>query len=191
MATECNGRHTGNKRKLLQAQEIQPDMAQRTLRLKKAKSEEVHVSKPAESEHDHQQPTSSIPEPTGQPTTYGNNTTSTLPPTHEDEVRHSGSTRGLHPSCVRVVAGAVEFVQTGCAALTTLDRQEDLPFSCNPQPTRHNVRKNTRTGPCVFGCDTTTNIRKGVQVWKIPPVPCPWTGMLATLPFAINATAKE
>ena len=111
----------GNKRKLLQGQEIQPDMAQRTLRLKTSKNDEVHVSKPAESEHDHQQPTSSIPGPTGQPTTNGNNTTDT--------------------------------------------------------PTRHSVRKNTRMGPCAFGCATTTNIRKGVQVWKIPPVPCPWPGI--------------
>ena len=34
-------------------------------------------------------------------------------------------------------------------------------------------RRSTRRGRCVFGCPATTNLRKGVQVWNIVPVPSP------------------
>jgi hypothetical protein len=40
--------------------------------------------------------------------------------------------------------------------------------------TRRTSRSVKRSGPCVFGCTTTTNIRNGVQIWKTLPKPCPW-----------------
>ena len=39
---------------------------------------------------------------------------------------------------------------------------------------RANGRNASRQGPCVFGCTTTTNINKEVQVWRNPPKPSPW-----------------
>ena len=38
-------------------------------------------------------------------------------------------------------------------------------------------RRAIRHGPCHFGCEFTTNVRNGVQVWKAPLVPSPWPGV--------------
>ena len=126
-----------NKRKMLQGRKIQPDMAQRTLRLRARQDKPGRI---------------------GQAGTVADRRN----PEAEQVERQEDNKEG--------------------------DNNADAPSGDDSNPTRRSMAK--RSGPCHFGCTTTTNVRNGVQIWKAPPSPSPWPGVAKTASLCSKCYSK-
>ena len=130
------------KRKVLNDQELRPDMRQRNVRMCPTPSKVTKTDQGA-----------CNGEPGNGGATNPNNDT-TASETTANQDKDTGASVAVQGGTTNGEAsdGVAEAADTGTQGRTK-------------------GRKGPRQGPCVFGCRTTTNIKKGVQVWRNPPKP--------------------
>ena len=149
-----------NKRKILSEHEIWPDMKQINVRMCPSPIREAGKTRPGCNPNlgskadgdpidDDENATTAMVDGNHMKTGTGTNAA----------LEEKGS-RGIETS---IIPGTAE--RTGATAAS------------NNNLKRVNGRKAPRQGPCAFGCTTTTNIKKGVQVWRNPAMPSPWPGV--------------